>query len=140
MRSVAYGVAVLAAIGIMLAIAKMPKNQARIDQPESPSNTTVAVETEVARSIEATPTRVMSEPGSLTLNVPDMHCPFACYPAIKETLESSDKVEKVELAEQKVAGQIDNPQVIVNFNKGFDIDAAIAALKAKGFDNSAVVQ
>ena len=101
---------------------------------------TAAITQKGDQSVETVPTRVMPEAGSLTLHVPDMHCPFACYPAIKETLESSDKVEKVELAEQKVEGQIDNPQVIVNFTQGFDLDAALASLKEKGFENSSVVQ
>jgi hypothetical protein len=130
MRSVVYGVAVIAAIGIMLAIAKMP----------SQDSTNQNTQAELASSVEATPTNVMSEPGTLTLNVPDMHCPFACYPSIKKTLESSETVEAVELAEQKEEGVIDNPQVIVNFTEGFDVDAAIASLEAKGFKDSSVVQ
>jgi len=30
-----------------------------------------------------------------------MHCPFACYPRVKELLEKEKAVDKVELAEQK---------------------------------------
>lgn len=137
MRSLAYGVAVLAAVGIMLAIAKLPNKEAAPDQSVTES---VQADGEVASSIQATSTHVMSEAGTLTLNVPDMHCPFACYPAIKKALESTDTVEQVELAEQKVEGVIDNPQVIINFTEGFDVDAAIASLKARGFENSSVVQ
>ena len=50
----------------------------------------------------------MTEAGTLTLSVPKMHCPFACYPAIKKALEETDTVESVELAEQKEEGVIDN--------------------------------
>ena len=138
MRSVAYGVAVLAAVGIMLVIAKMPGKDTGVDQSVAASPT--QGDTESASASEATAGRVMNEAGTLTLHVPDMHCPFACYPAIKKALESSDTVEQVELAEQKVEGTIDNPQIIINFTEGFDVDAAIAALKARGFDDSAVVQ
>ena len=138
MRSVAYGVAVLAAVGIMLVIAKMPGKDTGVDQSVAASPT--QGDTESASASEATAGRVMNEAGTLTLHVPDMHCPFACYPAIKKALESSETVEQVELAEQKVEGTIDNPQVIINFTEGFDVEAAIAALKARGFDNSAVVQ
>lgn len=138
MRSLAYGVAVLAAVGIMVAIAKMPSKETVVDQPVAATPT--QGDTETASSIEASSGRVMTESGTLTLHVPDMHCPFACYPAIKKALESSDTVEQVELAEQKVEGTIDNPQIIINFTDGFDVDAAIAALKARGFDDSAVVQ
>lgn len=137
MRSVAYGVAVLAAAGIMFAIAKMP------DQEHKPINQTTtdnAVAVQTASSTPQGPDRVMEEAGSLTLHVPDMHCPFGCYPSIKKTLESSDAVEAVELAEQKMEGAIDNPQVIINFTEGFDVDAAIAALTAEGFENSSLVQ
>lgn len=136
MRSVVYGVAVLAAVGIMLAIAKMPKTE----NPDNSTTTTSSADVQTASSTPADPGQVMSEPGKLTMNVPDMHCPFGCYPTIKKTLESDEAVEMVELAEQKVEGTIDNPQVIINFTEGFNVDAAIAALKEKGFENSSVVQ
>ena len=130
MRSLAYGVAALAAIGIMVAIVAMP---------EGNETETAQTDKEVASSVEATPARVMSEAGTLTMAVPDMHCPFGCYPTIKKTLESADTVTDVQLAEQKVEGEIDNRQVIINFRAGFDVDAAIAALKENGFDNSDIV-
>ena len=136
MRSVTYGVAVLAAVGIMFAIARMPNKETSPDQTGSEASTVI----QPASSVQQAAARVMEEAGSLTLHVPEMHCPFGCYPAIKKTLESSEAVQEVQLAEQKVEGAIDNPQVIINFTKGFNVDAAIAALKAKGFDNSSVVQ
>ena len=128
MRAVAYVVAALAAVGIMVAIVAMPEQENTADSANP------------ASAVAATPTRVMSEAGTLTMQVPDMHCPFACYPAIKETLESADTVTEVQLAEQQVEGVIDNPQVIINYQPGFDIDAAIASLQANGFKDSTVVQ
>ena len=74
------------------------------------------------------------------MSVPTMHCEFGCYPTIKKTLESADEVTEVQLAEQKVEGELDNRQVIINFRAGFNVDEAIAALKKSGFDNADVVQ
>ncbi|NNE00171.1 MAG: heavy-metal-associated domain-containing protein [Pirellulaceae bacterium] len=128
MRSLAYGIAVLAALGIAIAIALVPgeTEQTSGDVP----------------NVSATPAsaNVMSEPGKLVLSVPEMHCEFACFPTIKETLEETATVNEVALAEQKEEGTIDNRQVIVQYDAGFDVDAAIKLLDSKGFAKSEVVQ
>ena len=129
MRSIAYGVAALAAVGIMIGIVMMPDGQPRNERTVGSQPAT-----------EVSSGRVMTEPGTLTLSVPEMHCPFACYPAVKKTLESDDTVSEVELAEQKEEGVIDNRQVIVKYDVGFDLDAAIASLDKRGFANSEIVQ
>ena len=49
----------------------------------------------------------------VSLRVPTMHCPFACWPKVKETLEQQDGVAEVTLAKQKDASAIDNPVVTV---------------------------
>ncbi len=67
-----------------------------------------------------------------------MHCPFSCYPAVKENLEGQPGVEEVTLAKQEREGTIDNPQVFVKLNGSFDTNAAIAALKEKGFTGKLV--
>ena len=82
----------------------------------------------------------MAEDGKLTLDVPDMHCAVMCYPKIKKTLESDQNVAVVELADQKEEGMIDNPQVIVTYKAGFDLDAAIADLGKNGYENSKLVE
>tara|TARA_R110002049_G_scaffold4601_4_gene31790 strand:- start:1397 stop:1780 length:384 start_codon:yes stop_codon:yes gene_type:complete len=127
MRIMAYAVAALAAVGIAIMIVSMP------DVPEE----VVAKQAAAKAKSDA---RVMSESGELTLSVPDMHCPFACYPAIKETLEKTDTVESVELAKQKEEGVIDNRQVIVHYKSGFNLDDAIKLLDDRGFSDSDIVQ
>ena len=69
-----------------------------------------------------------------------MHCPFACYPAIKKKLESRADVAAVELAPQKEEGVIDNRQVIVRYKDSFDATDAIAMLEKAGFGGSSVAE
>lgn len=76
----------------------------------------------------------------ISLKVPGMHCPVACYPAVKKTLEGQSGVELVELAPQKEEGIIDNPVVLIKTSEGFDLDAAIQTLAQTGFEDSSVVQ
>ncbi|QDT08155.1 heavy-metal-associated domain-containing protein [Planctomycetes bacterium K23_9] len=123
MRSVIYGIAVLAAIGIAVGIATTPGDKSTSDV--------------TAVSSEA---NVRSEAGTLTMSVPDMMCEFSCFPKIKETLEATDAVKTVELAKQKEEGTVDNRQVIVNYDAGFNVTEAIGLLEAEGFKDSEVVQ
>lgn len=125
MRGIAYVVAAIAAVGIMIGIANLPQSQ----EADAPSAAPVAASAEV-----------MQEAGTLTLSVPKMHCEFACFPQVKETLEQAEGVQEVELAAQKEEGVIDNRQVIVKYDPGFDLPAALSQLTAKGFDGSEQVQ
>ena len=128
MRSVAYIVAVVAAIGIMIGIATMPESGSGNPSPAS----------SVATSESVTPVSTLDEPGELSLHIPDMHCIYACYPSVKETLENTEAVKSVELAKQKEEGTIDNPTVIVNYESGFDLASTLAKLKSKGFKSDVV--
>ena len=128
MRGIAYGIAAVAAIGIMYVIATSPDPQTQPASSDSAANT-------VAASSE-----IMDEAGSLTLSVPEMHCEFACFPKVKETLEGSSGVAEVTLAEQKEEGVLDNRQVIVKYEPGFDLQGAIASLETAGYKDSNVVQ
>jgi copper chaperone CopZ len=74
----------------------------------------------------------------LTFAVPDMHCPFACYPAVKETLEGLDGVQTVELVPQEKEGVIDDRRVIVTLDGELDSATAITALAKAGFPDSTV--
>lgn len=121
MRQIGYIVAVVAAVGIMIAIAMLP------------GDTTGTASQETADQTPVVASEVMAEAGSLTLDVPDMHCPFACYPAVKKTLEQTTGVAEVALAEQQEDGVIDNRQVIVTYDSGFDLSAALATLETSGF-------
>lgn len=126
MRSLAYAIAALAAVGIIAGVAMMP----------------VSENSQATQNVSAVSTSesVMSEPGTLVMRVPDMHCPFACYQAVKSTLEGTPAVESVELTEQKQEGAIDNPEIVIQYEAGFDVQAAIASLAKKGFAKSEIVQ
>ena len=84
-------------------------------------------------------TAVSTEAGSMTLEVPNMHCEFSCYPKVKGVLEQSDAVRSVDLASQPEDGPF-NPQVVVNYDAGFDLAAVRADLQAAGYADTSVVQ
>lgn len=129
MRGLAYAIAAIAAVGIMIAIASYPgSSNDNESNPAANASTTTS------------PVELMSSSGTLTLTVPTMHCEFSCFPRVKETLEGTTGVESVALAEQKEEGVIDNRQVVVNYLAGFDINAALASLEKEGFSDSGVVQ
>ena len=122
MRGPAYVAAVIAAVGIMLVIAREPADQTDQDLP-------IAAETTSTASLE-----------TLTLSVPEMHCQYACFPKVKNTLEQVDAVAEVQLAKQKDDSVLDNRQVIVKYKEGFDVDEAIGLLAEAGYTDSALVQ
>ncbi|MGI9466884.1 MAG: heavy-metal-associated domain-containing protein [Rubripirellula sp.] len=125
MRGFAYFIAVLAAIGIMIGIVSYP-NQS--EPSSSRPETTPA------------PAALMTESGRLTIAVPTMQCEMACFPRVKTTLEGNDHVQSVELATQEEEGVLDNRQVIVNYDNGFNLNEALSSLVEEGFPNSAVVK
>ena len=125
MRGLAYVIAAIAAVGIMIGIASYP------DGTESNDEVSAAVEP-VAN--------LMADSGTLTLDVPSMHCEFACFPRVQKALEDSEGVASVELAPQAEEGVLDNRQVIVNYEPGFDLAAALTSLQEEGFKDSDVVQ
>lgn len=122
MRGAAYVVAAIAAVGIMLVIAKGPSEESSTNAPTSTVSTP-------AENLE-----------TLTLSVPEMHCQFACFPKVKETLEQVATVDAVELAEQKEEGVLDNKQVIVKYKSGFDLDEALGLLADAGYGETELVQ
>ena len=131
MRSLAYGAAILAAVGIMVFIINTPEKPDAVTEQEAPAS---------SESVAKSTPDIEIETVSLTMDVPEMHCPFACYPSVKENLEKRGDVVSVELAPQKEEGVIDNPQVIVTCSENFDADQAIAMLEAAGFAGSSVVE
>ena len=132
MRIVAYAVATLVAVAIMFAIANTGTESAN-DASQTASATASATS---AKTVSA---NTMTEAGTLVIAVPEMHCEFACFPKVKEALEATGAVQAVELAEQKEQGTIDNRQVVVKYDAGFDPDAAIKMLETNGFADSALV-
>ena len=124
MRAFVYSIAVLVAAGAMYVVATTPNDKA------DPAAQTVAAE----------PHDVMTEPGTLTLSVPSMHCEFACFPRVKESIESVAGVTEVALDEQKEEGGLDNRQVVVSYDAGFDLTSALANLSSEGFEDADLVQ
>lgn len=129
MKTIAYVVAGLAALGIMFALITAPRSEV------APEGSAPA-----AASLVSASTEPMAEPGSMTLEVPGMHCAFACYPKVKETLEGSAGVSEVALAEQPDPNSLTVKKVIVKYDAGFDVGKALASLKQKGFDDAQQVQ
>ncbi|MFG0288825.1 MAG: heavy metal-associated domain-containing protein [Rhodopirellula sp. JB044] len=127
MKSVVYAVAGIAALGIMIALIASPPDV----QPTA---------TQASATLASAEESVMSEPGTLTLEVPGMHCQFACYPHVKETLEKAEGVDEVELVEQPDPNVLTVKKVIVKYDTGFDIDAALASLQQEGFSNATRIQ
>lgn len=127
MRSPIYFVAALAAAGIAFFLASTPEVERPVVATPSPSAVTPVA------------SQVLVDSGTLVLRVEDMHCEFACFPKVRDTLQGFDKVVSVELDDQAEAGTLDNPQVLITYDPGFDLGAARSALAAKGFAKSTIV-
>lgn len=70
------------------------------------------------------------------ISVPEMMCPYSCWPKVQETLAAQPGVESVQLAEQPTGtpeGEIKERVVELKLNGNFDADAAIAALAKVDF-------
>lgn len=127
MRGLAYAIAAVAAVGIMVTLASRPASDADSGGPASADVSTTAGQT-------------MAEAGTLTLAIPEMHCEFSCYPNVKKTLEGDEMVQSVELVPQKEEGVLDDRKVIVQYKPGFNVSHAIDMLNKNGFSDSEVVQ
>ncbi|HAN96539.1 MAG TPA: hypothetical protein DCQ98_03495 [Planctomycetaceae bacterium] len=103
----------------------------------------VEVETKSTPTEESTENKtslvVPADATHVSLLVPKMECPVACWPKVKETLERQPGVTNVVLAPQKDENVIDNPQVEIEVAEGFDADKALAAVAEAGFSGSTVV-
>ncbi len=77
-------------------------------------------------------TGAASSAGTLvSLKVPNMDCPFGCWPAVRESLTAVDGVESVELVQQGGEDVIDNPVVMIKTGADFDTSKLIAALPSR---------
>ena len=76
----------------------------------------------------------------VVIHVPDMHCPFACYPKVKQTLEQQPgvDVESVTLVEQKDEALIDDPRIIVTLKENFDSTQTVNAIAEAGFSGATI--
>ena len=123
MRLVIYSVAALIAAGLVYVIGTSGDHAG--DAPESGQVASVAS---------------FAEGDLVSLHVPDMHCIYACYPKVKETLEHQPGVMAVDLSEQQEEGTIDNPIVLVTVSPDFDMTNTVNSLSNAGFAKSQVVQ
>lgn len=127
MKIVSYLIAVLAAVGIIIAL--------NMSSDSSPSEST----TEATSMVSATP-QIMEEAGTLTLEVPEMHCQFACFPRVQKTLQQDGTVSEVVLAEQPDPNALTVKQVVVKYEAGFDLAAALTELQGQGFSSAQQIQ
>jgi copper chaperone CopZ len=134
MRFVVYLVAVLAAAGIVYYVSGSG------DAPLAQSNPAPAPAAAENADVETADSADVAATELISLKVPGMHCPFACYPSVKKTLESEAGVAEVELAQQKEEGTIDNPVVLIRASDSFDLDKAIEHLASSGFADATVVE
>ena len=119
MQKLLYAATALVALGLGYAIVNY----------ESPATATAVIDAE----------SISSEAGSLTLEVPNMHCQYSCFPRVKDALEQSDSVESVDLVAQADDGPFD-PRVVVNYRAGFDLNAARTGLAEAGYPEATIVQ
>ena len=97
------------------------------------STAMAAPETEV----DSSPVTVSFESGeTVNLAIPEMHCPFGCFPKAKDALDGIDGVASVELVEQEEEGVINDRRVVVTFDGNVDSTTAIAALDAAALPGS----
>ena len=71
------------------------------------------------------------------ISVPEMMCPYSCWPAVQETFAAQPGVESVQLAKQTdvtAEGEIKERVVELKLNGDFDADAAIAALAKANYE------
>ncbi|MBL4883817.1 MAG: heavy-metal-associated domain-containing protein [Planctomycetaceae bacterium] len=76
---------------------------------------------------------------TITIKVPEMHCPFYCYPTVKETLTELGGIENIDLVSQKEEDKIDDPRIIIKLSEDFDWTNATKALEEAGFRGATVV-
>ena len=76
----------------------------------------------------------------VALKIPDMHCPFNCWPNVQQTLAAEPGVGTLELAPQQKDDAIDNPVVYVGVGSDFNLEHAQAALAKVGFKNATTVE
>lgn len=140
MRTPIYIVAILVAAGVAYFLAQTPpgSGQGATNQGAG-AQRVVSTSSASGANAEPVASQVLVDTGTIVLRVEDMHCEFACYPKVRETLEGFDGVVSVELDEQAEKGTLDNPQVLITYNPGFDLGAARAALAKKGYARSSVV-
>ncbi len=129
MRFVVYVAAVLIAAGTVYILGKQPSGNT--DQPTTAS---ASASTDAPKADAEVGGNVNTEITKVALDVPGMHCAFGCFPTVKETLESVDGVQTVELAKQNSETELTDKTVFVTCNQAFNLDSALEKLKTAGFE------
>lgn len=95
---------------------------------EQSSQPTADVETPAASAAETVEV-VFTDPTTVEISVPEMSCPFGCYPGVKEALEKQAHVVSVELGTpaEEEADEIKDRRVIVKTDGEFNVTEAVAA-------------
>ena len=103
------GVAALAAVGLLgdRAAPDPTTDSARADGTQAPS---------------------LTNQNAVVFSVPDMHCEFACAPAVREALAAVPGVRKVET-------DVEKQTATVFVGDGFDPEKALVALKGAGYSS-----
>ncbi|MEZ6107607.1 MAG: heavy-metal-associated domain-containing protein [Pirellulaceae bacterium] len=70
---------------------------------------TVGCSSESTSTTETSMTEIPANATHVSLKVPDMECPFACWPKVEKVLQEQPGVESVTLAPQEDENIIDNP-------------------------------
>lgn len=129
MKTAGYVLAAMGAVGIAVVLATLPRDGGEAQEQAA----------SVAPA-DVTPAKLTDEPGEMLVSVPGMHCQYACFPRVKESLESDESVSEVVLAPQPDENALTNKQVIVKYEAGFNITEAMGRLHEAGYDQSEVVQ
>ena len=88
---------------------------------------------------EAVTNEGVAKVATYEVSVPDMDCPYGCYPTVAKTLSEMPSVAGVRLADPDDAqdGKIEDKRVFLDVGEGFDLDAAMAKLKEASFPATA---
>ncbi len=120
----------LAAAAVLIGCTQTAKDSVTSSETDS-SETDSAATSDPTAAVDSAPIATSYAAGdSVNLEVPEMHCPFGCFPKVKDALEEIDGIAGIELVKQEEEGAINDRRVVVTFDGAVDSQAAIAALDA----------
>ena len=125
--------ALLASVAMLIGCADTADTTISDKSTDAPEAAHATPETEAPAAVT-----VSYEAGdTATLAIPEMHCPFGCFPKAQDALQEVDGIASIELVKQKEEGVIDDRRVVVTFDGPVDGQAAIAALDAAALPGAA---
>jgi copper chaperone CopZ len=121
----------LAAAAVLIGCTQTAKDSVTSSETDSSETDSAATSDPTAAAVDSAPIATSYAAGdSVNLEVPEMHCPFGCFPKVKDALEEIDGIAGIELVKQEEEGAINDRRVVVTFDGAVDSQAAIAALDA----------